>query len=95
MLNRRIECILRLINREESYVNVVSWLIDNKITTLQEAKGPTREQEKAEFLYNAFKKGVEMEKIQLLDYEWSILPLEQIRITCITDREKKEFTLGH
>lgn len=94
MLNRKIECLLKLISSEESYIDIVSWLIENKITTLQEAKIPTRNLEKAEFLYNSFKKGIEIEKIQLLDYEWSILPLEQIKITCITDREQKEFTLG-
>lgn len=95
MLNKKIECILRLIKKEESYVDIVNWLIEQRITTLQDAKGQTRDQEKAEFLYYSLKKGVEMEKIQLLDYEWSVLPLEQIKITCITDREKKEFTYGH
>lgn len=95
MLNRKIECILRLLKKEESYSDIANWLIEQKIVVLEDAKGQTREQEKAEFLYHALKKGVEIEKIQLLDYEWTVLPLEQIRITCVTEREKKEFTYGH
>lgn len=95
MNNRKIECISRLISREESYSNIATWLIENKIVTLQDAKGPTRDQERAEFLYHSLKKGETMEKIVLLDYEWTILPLEQIKITCVTDRETKLFTLGH
>lgn len=95
MNNRKIECLLRLLKKEESYSTIVEWLIEQKIIILQDAKGLTRDQEKAEFLYHSFKKGESIEKIQLLDYEWTILPLEQIRITCITDREKKEFTYGH
>jgi hypothetical protein len=31
-------------------------------------------------------------KIQLLEFEWSILPTERIRINVVTDRGFKEFT---
>lgn len=31
------------------------------------------------------------QKIQLLQYEWSVLPVENIAITIITDRNQKEF----
>lgn len=31
------------------------------------------------------------EKLQLLEYEWSVLPVENIKITIITDRDSKEF----
>lgn len=30
-------------------------------------------------------------KLQLLEYEWSVLPVENIKITIITDRDSKEF----
>lgn len=95
MQNKRIDCILRLIKINDIYSDICVWLIEQKIVTRTEAEGQSRDQEKAEFLYHAFKKGVELEKFQLLDYEWTILPLEQIKITCITDRETKEFTYGH
>lgn len=95
MNNRRIECISRLINKEESYYNIVTWLAEQKIITIEEAKGPTREREKAEFIYHSLKSGEVSEKLMLVDYEWTILPLEQIKITCVTDSEKKEFTYGH
>lgn len=31
-------------------------------------------------------------KLQLLEYEWTLLPEERIKITLITDRNSKEFT---
>lgn len=31
------------------------------------------------------------QKVQLLQYEWSVLPVENIAITIITDRNQKEF----
>lgn len=30
-------------------------------------------------------------KLQLLEYEWSVLPVENIKITIVTDRDSKEF----
>lgn len=94
MNNRRIDCISRLLKINDVYSDICMWLIEQKIITRTEAEGPTRDQEKAEFLYFSFKKGVDIEKLILLDYEWTILPLEQIKITCITDRETKEFCSG-
>lgn len=95
MNNKRIDCISRLLKINDVYSDICMWLIEQKIITRTEAEGPTRDQEKSEFLYFSFKKGVDMETLILLDYEWSILPLEQIKITCVTEREKKEFTYGH
>jgi len=95
MNNRRIDCILRLLKKEEAYGLIAAWLVEQKIVSLEDAKGQTRDQEKAEFIYFALKKGEELEKLILVDYEWTILPLEQIKITCVTEREKKEFTFGH
>jgi len=34
-------------------------------------------------------------KLQLLEYEWSLLPIERIKITIVTDRSSKEFTYNH
>ena len=95
MNNKRIDCITRLITIDDLYSDMAMWLVNQKIVSIDEAQAPTRTQEKAEFLYHSFKKGVEMEKVVLLDYEWTILPLEQIKITLVTEREKKEFTHGH
>jgi hypothetical protein len=33
-------------------------------------------------------------KIQLLEYEWNILPIERIKITIVTDKSSKEFEFG-
>lgn len=32
------------------------------------------------------------QQIQLLQYEWSVLPVENITVTIITDRNQKEFS---
>lgn len=34
-------------------------------------------------------------KLQLLEYEWTLLPIERIKITVVTDRNSKEFTYNH
>lgn len=34
-------------------------------------------------------------KLQLLEYEWSILPEERLKLTIITDRDTKEFSYNY
>jgi len=34
-------------------------------------------------------------KLQLLEYEWVVLPVERMKITIITDRMSKEFSHGY
>lgn len=34
------------------------------------------------------------EKLQLADYEWTILPVEMLKLTIITATSKKEFAYG-
>ena len=54
----------------------------------------TRNQERAEYIYSVLNQAVEDEKLQLLDFEWNLLPKEVIRIMCVTALEKKVFTYG-
>jgi hypothetical protein len=35
------------------------------------------------------------DKVQMLEYEWQILPVERIKITVVTDTAKKEFAYNH
>lgn len=92
---KKVECIKRLFKKNQSYYEICNWLLEQKLTTAQEVSEYTRDQERAEFLYNKFEKEFKEERFMLLDYEWSVLPLEQIKITIVTEREEKVFSYGH
>lgn len=93
-MNKKIDCIMRLLVKNECYIDICNWLIEQKLTDLSETQTKTRLQERAEFIYFLFKEAEQKEKFLLLDFEWAILPVETIKITCVTEREKKEFTYG-
>lgn len=94
-MNKKIECIKRLFKKNRSYMEMCEFFIEQKLTTEMEVNSYTREEERARFLFNLLEKAEKDEKFQLVSYEWQVLPLELIKITCITEREVKEFSYGH
>lgn len=93
-MNKKVDCILRLLDKNECYMDIAAWLIDQKLTDIFTVRSYSRQQERAEFIYNTLVMAEKTEKLILLDFTWNILPIEQIKIICITEREKKEFTYG-
>lgn len=93
-MTRKIECIERLIVVNHAYEEICDWLILNKFTDEQSVKLPHLDLEKAEFIYEILKRLEKDEKLLLLYFEWSLLPKETIKITCVTPTEEKLFTYG-
>lgn len=76
------------------YDEIAEYMVDNKFVVPTDVAGYIHPQERAEFIFYALKKAEADEKLLLLDFKWSILPLEQIKITCVTAREERQFTYG-
>lgn len=93
-MNKRIECIKRLLRKNQSYNEICEWFLMYDLADEITVNSYTREQERAEFILETLLKAEQDKFLQLLDFEWTILPLETIRITCISDREEREFTYG-
>jgi len=93
-MSRKIECIARLLEKNHSYDEIAEWLVINKFTNKIALDNLTRDKERAEFIYNVLKQRQLDEDIQLLYFEWNILPQETIKITCVTNKEEKFFTYG-
>jgi hypothetical protein len=89
----KIECVKRFILLE-SHVDLLEWIVDNKIVSRQSWNASDSVQLRAELIVSSLAKAEEQERLMLLDYEWSILPKEFIKITCVNDREKREFIFG-
>ena len=93
-MNKKIECIRKLIDND-MFIDLTEWLIENKFAKSDDFMGLARNKEKAECVYQKLNEAMAEEKLQLIDYEWNLLPLELIKITCITETEKKVFTYGY
>jgi hypothetical protein len=93
ILNNRIECVKTLIHKN-GYYDLMEWLQENKMLDKEKWKTADSLQLKSELVVRSLSAAEQDQRLLLLDYEWTILPLETIRITCVTDKEKKEFTFG-
>lgn len=90
---RELECIKRLIEKD-AYPEMRDFLINKKLAQSEDFEDLTRDVEKARFICSTLEQAAEDEKLILLDYEWTLLPLETIRVTCVTKDAKIEFTHG-
>jgi hypothetical protein len=75
----------------DSHTEMIDWLKESKLIPNNSFSNNST-QLMAEFLYLSLLKATQEEKIQLLDFEWAMLPREYIKITIVTEKEKREFT---
>lgn len=76
------------------YADLAEYLVSNKFATEQDVRSVVHTQERAELIFSSLKKAESEEKLLLLDFEWKMLPFEQIKITCLSTREERHFTYG-
>lgn len=93
MKTKQLECIFRLIQLG-ALEEIKEYLIESNLVKEEDFFNLSRDTEIASFIYDTLQLAVSSKHLQLLDFEWSLLPLELIRVTCVTDTEKKEFTHG-
>lgn len=91
---REIDCIERLIEINHSFEEIRDWLVLNKFADEITINQQMRTREQAEFIYQILKKLEKEEKLILLYFEWTLLPKQTIKITCVTSSEEKLFTYG-
>ena len=94
-MNKKIECIKRLFKKNQAYHEICNWLLERDYVTELEVNSYSRNQERAEFLHGILEKALTDKKFMLLDYEWQVLPIEQIKIYIVTEKEEVSFTYGH
>jgi hypothetical protein len=89
----KIHCTKRLIEFGASE-EMISWMSDNKLIDKEKWKTADSSQLRAELVVTSLLKAAELDKLHLVDFEWSVLPIERIKITVVSEREKVEFTYG-
>jgi hypothetical protein len=91
-ISNKIQCLKRMIETD-SHHEMIEWLKDYKFITENSVVSNSKSSlALSEVLFLALSNAVKEEKIHLLDYEWTLLPREYIKITIISEREQKEFT---
>ena len=94
VISNEIKCIIRFDELIRVPDSIRGFLIDEKIVNKEIYVGLLTRQEIAEATLIAIKKALKSEMISLIDFEWNVLPKEQIRVTIVTHNNSKEFTFG-
>jgi hypothetical protein len=93
-VSKEIECLTRLqgmtgqLEELLQFLKLEGLVDDNQMKSVKLAADHAKEVQG--ILRDLSKSG----KIQLLQYEWTILPVETIVVTVVTDRNQKEFSYG-
>jgi len=72
---------------------LVDYILANNFASAQDVSA-VNIQTRAELIYLVLTGAATSGKLLLFDFEWSILPIEQIKITCVSARDEKQFTYG-
>lgn len=93
-MKREIECLSRLQGLTSQLEDILMFLKleglvdDNQMKTIKMSADHPKE-------VQAILRDLQVrDKLQLLQYEWSVLPVENILITIITERNSKEFSFN-
>lgn len=90
---REIECLQRLHELTPIFNDLLEFLKRAELISKEELKAIRLAPNQAKELQAYLALLSSSKKIQLLEYEWSILPVERIRVTIVTDSEHQEFSI--
>lgn len=86
-----IDCMKRLFKLTGCYEDVVQFLLEEKIIDQETLVHLSLETDKIKELTHLLFRASKQEKLQLLQFDWEILPVERIRVKLVTDMNTKEY----
>jgi hypothetical protein len=89
-----IKCLARLDELLASNDSIMEFLIAEELLNKEQRKAikSSHDIAKALQLFLASMKG---NKLQLIEYEWVLLPEERLKVTLVTDRNNREFSFNY
>lgn len=92
-MKRRVEFLNRIFDLLKCRTAILEYLRDEKIITDDAVQTLLNEHHSAHAsrIATLLADLVKKDKLQLVDYEWSILPLERMKLTLVSMNNKKEF----
>lgn len=93
-MRRKIDFLDRLFKVLQCRVEILRFLRDEKLITDDVMQNILHDQHQTHSTKIAMmlEELVQAEKLQLVDYEWTILPKELLKLTIVSAEAKKEFT---
>lgn len=89
---REIECLKRLQQLSPVYEELIAFLLQEYLLDKEELKALKTSPDQGRLLHAKLASLSETRKLQLLEFEWTLLPTERIKVNIVTDTGFKEFT---
>ena len=87
-----VDCLKRLFHLTGSYEDLIEFLLQEKIIDQDYLVNLSHEKDKVRELCHTLFLASKQEKLQLLQFDWVVLPVERIRLKLVTDMQTKEYT---
>lgn len=88
---REIECLKRLQQLSPVYEELIAFFVQEYLLSKEELKVIKNSPDQGKLLQAKLASLSEERKLQLLEFEWILLPTERIKISIVTDTGFKEF----
>jgi hypothetical protein len=92
--NHEIKCLSRLDELLSTNETIVEYLVSEGLMQKDEQKAMMAGSDVAKAL-QLFLGKMKGNKLQLLEYEWVLLPEERLKVTIISDRNSREFSYNY
>lgn len=89
---REIECLKRLQELSPVYEELIAFFVQEYLISKDELKLLRMSPEQGKLLQAKLASLSEERKVQLLEFEWVVLPVERIKISIVTDSGFREFS---
>jgi len=89
---KEIECIARLQQLGSNVDNILTYLFNESLISKDDIQVIRRSPDSYKDIPLLLAKLSASGKLQLLEYEWVVLPVERIKIHLVTDKSSEEFT---
>jgi len=89
---KQIECLSRLNKLQAGIDQILEHLLSEGLVNIETIKGVRSSSEPHKEVYMILNTLSSEGKIKLLEYEWTMLPIERIKLTIVSNISHKEFT---
>lgn len=90
-MNRKVEFLERLFKLASCMEELIEFLKEEKLMNDHQIQTIKSETEKSRLIYMVLENLRRDDKLLLLDYEWILLPVERLKLTIITERNRRDF----
>lgn len=95
-LKQEIECLARYnILSNGGMEEIVALLKDEKLIQPEQVRVLFAQADIPKALHSILRNLSSTGTLQLLEFEWQILPVERVKITVVTDKVSREFSYGY